>query len=117
MLEGATTTPSGLQYVDVTVGEGDSPGPFATVRVHYTGSLAGGTKFDSSYDRGSPSDLSMERVIDGFCEALSTMKVGGRRTAYIPANLGYGERGIPNLIPANSDLVFEIELLAIVHET
>ena len=110
----ATTTPSGLKYTDTVVGTGASPSLTQSVTVHYTGKLASnGTKFDSSLDRGQPATFPMNGVIAGFSEGLSTMKVGGKRTVYIPWALGYGERGSPPTIPARADLIFEIELIAI----
>ena len=82
--------------------------------MHYAGTLAAtGEKFDSSYDRGQPATFSLQGVIKGFAEGISTMKVGGKRTVYIPANLGYAAAGRPPVIPPNADLIFEIELIAI----
>lgn len=113
VLENATTTASGLKYVDEVVGTGASPRPDQQVTVHYTGRLAAnGQKFDSSVDGGQPITFPMNNVIPGFAEGLSTMKVGGKRTVYIPAALGYGNRALQG-IPANSDLIFDIELIAI----
>jgi peptidylprolyl isomerase len=112
-LTNPTVTASGLQYTDEKVGTGDSPRQDQEVTVHYTGKLAAnGAKFDSSVDRGAPATFAMTQVIKGFSEGISTMKVGGKRTVYIPAALGYGAASRPG-IPANSDLVFEIELIAI----
>lgn len=113
VLENPTVTPSGLKYVDQVVGTGASPRSDQMVTVHYTGKLAAnGQKFDSSVDRGQPATFAMNGVIPGFSEALATMKVGGKRTAQIPAALGYG--AVANAaIPANSDLIFEIELISI----
>jgi FKBP-type peptidyl-prolyl cis-trans isomerase FkpA/FKBP-type peptidyl-prolyl cis-trans isomerase FklB len=83
------------------------------VTVNYTGKLAAtGKVFDSTQASG-PTTFAMNGVIKGFAEAISTMKVGGKRTVYIPAALAYGQNGYPGVIPPNSDLVFEIELLAI----
>jgi peptidylprolyl isomerase len=106
-------TASGLEYIDQKVGDGPSPRPNQQVTVHYIGTLADGTKFDSSRDRGQPSTFAMTSVIPGFSEGLSTMKVGGRRTLYIPAALGYGADGRPPVIPPDADLIFDVELLAI----
>lgn len=109
----ATTTVSGLRYIDQKVGDGAAPTMQQQVTVHYTGKLASdGTKFDSSVDRGAPATFAMTGVIKGFSEAISTMKVGGKRTAFIPAALGYGARA-QGPIPANSDLIFEIELISV----
>lgn len=113
VLENATTTASGLKFVDTVTGTGDSPRMDQQVTIHYTGRLAAnGQKFDSSVDSGQPVTFPMSNVIPGFAEALSTMKVGGKRTVLIPSALGYGSRAIQG-IPANSDLVFDIELIAI----
>lgn len=109
-----TKTPSGLMYVDLKVGEGEQPSPTDRVDVHYTGTLTDGTKFDSSVDRGQPFTFSLSGgVIKGWLEGVATMKVGGKRRLIIPPDLGYGARGSPPKIPANSTLVFDVELLAI----
>lgn len=83
--------------------------------VHYTGTLLDGTKFDSSVDRGNPFDfeLGSGRVIQGWEEGMKGMKVGEKRILTIPSQMGYGEYGSPPLIPGNSALVFEVELLEI----
>jgi peptidylprolyl isomerase len=113
--EDAVETESGLKYVDLKIGEGDMPEKGQRVAAHYTGKLMDGTKFDSSYDRNEPIEFScgMREMIPGFDEGIMSMKVGGKRTLYIPANLAYGERGIPNVIPPNSMIVFEVELVDI----
>lgn len=109
------TTDSGLKYVDLLQGDGMSPQKGQRVSVHYSGSLTDGTPFDNSYDRGAPLQFmfGVGQVIAGFDEGLETMKVGGKRRLYIPADLGYGERGAGSAIPPNSDLIFEIELVSI----
>lgn len=113
MMKNATETESGLKYVDHVVGTGDSPRMDQQVTVHYTGKLASNDrKFDSSVDRGEPATFPMNGVIKGFSEGLSTMKVGGKRTVFIPSALGYGPRGT-GPIPPNADLIFELELIAI----
>ena len=113
MMENATETESGLKYVDHVVGTGDSPRMDQQVTVHYTGKLASNDrKFDSSVDRGEPATFPMNGVIKGFSEGLSTMKVGGKRTVFIPSVLGYGPGGT-GPIPPNADLIFELELIAI----
>jgi peptidylprolyl isomerase len=109
------TTPSGLQYEDLVAGAGASPQPRQTCKVHYTGWLTNGTKFDSSRDRGEPFrfPLGQGRVIRGWDEGVATMKVGGKRKLTIPPQLGYGARGAGGVIPPNATLVFEVELLAV----
>jgi FKBP-type peptidyl-prolyl cis-trans isomerase FkpA len=104
-----------LQKTDLTVGNGDELKVGDKIRVHYKGTLATtGQKFDSSYDRGEPADLTLDEnsLIKGWVEGLPGMKVGGKRRLVIPASLGYGAQASGG-IPANSDLVFEVELLAI----
>ena len=108
------TTPSGLKYYDIKVGEGESPRPGAQVSVHYSGWLTTGELFDSSVKKGNPYKFKTDRgVIEGWKEGIETMKVGGIRRLEIPSKLAYGERAMGTKIPANSDLIFEIELLAI----
>ncbi len=111
--EGVVTTESGLQYKVLTAGEGPSPTAESTVKVHYTGTLPDGTKFDSSYDRGEPVTFPVGGVIKGWTEALTKMKVGDKWQLVIPPELAYAERGAPPAIPPNSALVFEVELLEI----
>lgn len=108
----AVTTASGLIYLDLKIGEGESPAPTDRVTVHYTGWLLDGTKFDSSVDRGKPSTFGLNRVIGGWTEGVGGMKVGGKRRLICPPDLAYGSRGRPS-IPPNSTLDFEVELLAI----
>jgi FKBP-type peptidyl-prolyl cis-trans isomerase len=108
-----TTTASGLQYKDVTVGSGTEAKEGDTVSVHYTGWLTDGTKFDSSVDRGQPFSfpLGAGSVIPGWDEGVAGMKEGGKRILVIPSNLGYGTSGAPGVIPPNATLIFEVELL------
>lgn len=109
-----TTTASGLQYIDIKVGEGASPQTGQTVVVHYTGWLADGTKFDSSVDRGQPFSfiIGIGKVIKGWDEGVATMKVGGERRLIIPPELGYGAKAY-GPIPGNAQLIFDVELLEI----
>jgi peptidylprolyl isomerase len=109
------TTDSGLQYVDLEVGDGDSPGLGDTVVVHYTGWLEDGTKFDSSLDRGEPLEfqIGMGGVIRGWDIGMATMKVGGKRKLIVPPGLAYGSEGRGDVIPPNATLTFEVELLEI----
>jgi FKBP-type peptidyl-prolyl cis-trans isomerase len=113
------TTPSGLQITDTTVGTGASPKPGQTCVMHYTGWLyedgKKGKKFDSSVDRNEPFEfpIGQHRVIAGWDEGVSTMKVGGKRTLIIPPALGYGARGAGGVIPPNATLIFDVELLAV----
>ena len=115
-----TTTPSGLQYEDVTPGTGATAKAGSMVSVHYTGWLLDeskpdrrGAKFDSSKDRNEPFDfpLGAGYVIKGWDEGVQGMQVGGKRVLTIPADLGYGSRGAGGVIPPNATLVFEVELL------
>ncbi len=109
------TTASGLQYVELTVGNGETAQPGQTVIVHYTGWLENGKKFDSSLDRGQPFSfpLGTGRVIKGWDEGVQGMKVGGKRKLIIPSNLGYGARGAGAVIPPHATLIFEVELLGV----
>jgi len=114
-----TTTKSGLKYADFVVGKGDEAVNKKTVEVHYTGWLfengKKGKKFDSSYDRGKPISfvLGTGRVIRGWEEGLLGMKVGGKRELIIPPTLGYGANGVRNVIPPNSTLIFDVELVKV----
>lgn len=110
---GVKVTASGLQYSVITEGTGAVPKKEDTVKCHYTGTLIDGTKFDSSVDRGQPAEFPVAGVIPGWTEALQMMKVGSKYKLFIPPELAYGASGRPG-IPANSALVFEVELLDIV---
>jgi len=110
-----TKTSSGLEYWDIKAGTGDTAVAGKPVRVHYTGWLTNGTKFDSSVDRGQPFSfpLGAGRVIKGWDEGVAGMKVGGKRQLRIPPELGYGPRGAGGVIPPNATLVFDVELVEV----
>jgi FKBP-type peptidyl-prolyl cis-trans isomerase len=109
---GVVTTASGLQYQVLVPGNGAKPKAESTVKVHYTGTLLDGTKFDSSLDRGEPAEFMLSSVVPGWTEALQLMPKGAKYKLWIPAELAYGEQGTPGgPIPPNSVLVFEVELL------
>jgi FKBP-type peptidyl-prolyl cis-trans isomerase len=111
--EGVVALPSGLQYKVIKEGTGNTPVATDKVKTHYRGRLIDGKEFDSSYKRGKPAEFPVTGVIKGWVEALQLMKEGAKWELYIPANLAYGTRDTPT-IPANSTLIFEIELLEIV---
>jgi peptidylprolyl isomerase len=109
---------SELQKADLKVGDGDEAKAGDTVKVHYKGTFAQtGQKFQSSYDSGEPATLALKTgqggVMPGWVEGIPGMKVGGQRRLVIPASLAYGAQGYPGSIPPNTDLVFEVELLAV----
>lgn len=112
--EGVTVTESGLQYEVLNSGKGDKPKANNVVRVHYHGTLVDGSVFDSSVDRGQPAEFPVGGVIQGWVEALQLMSVGDKWKLSIPAELAYGAQSPSPRIPANSALVFEVELLEIV---
>ena len=107
------TTDSGLQYIDLKVGDGREAHVGETAIVHYTGWLKDGTKFDSSVDRNQPFSfrLGAGRVIKGWDEGVVGMKIGSKRKLLIPPHLGYGSRGAGRIIPPNATLTFDVELL------
>ncbi len=109
-------TSSGLQYEIMVLGDGPKPVETDTVRVHYTGTLINGTKFDSSLDRGEPAEFPVTGVIKGWIEGIQLMPVGSKFRFYIPYDLAYGARGAGSVIKPFSTLVFDVELLAITNE-
>lgn len=108
----AEITESGVRFVDLAIGTGPSPLPTDTIQFRYHGTFLDGTVFESTFET-DPVDRLVEALITGLQDGLRTMKEGGRRTMVIPPELGYGEGGIPGIIPQNATLVFEVELLAI----
>jgi FKBP-type peptidyl-prolyl cis-trans isomerase len=110
-----TKAPAGFWYTDIAAGQGDVAEPGRTVRVHYTGWLPNGKKFDSSRDRGEPFafTLGAGQVITGWDEGVKGMKVGGRRKLVLPPAMAYGEAGAPPDIPPGSTLVFDVEVLGL----
>ena len=113
---GVITTESGLQYQVMTEGTGAKPTATDKVKVHYTGTLLDGTKFDSSVDRGEPAVFGVNQVIKGWQEGLQLMPVGSKYIFWIPSELAYGIRGAGGDIKPNSVLKFEVELLEIVKQ-
>lgn len=111
------TTPKGVQYKVLKDTTGISPKASDKVKVHYIGSLLNGTEFDNSVKRGEPLEFPVNAVIEGWQDLLQVMKEGMKVKAWIPSALAYGEAGVPPLIPANSLLVFEVELLKVYAET
>jgi FKBP-type peptidyl-prolyl cis-trans isomerase FkpA len=109
---GVHVTKSGLQYMMLQNGTGDTPAVTDKVKVNYTGTLTNGKVFDSTTGRG-PAEFELNKVIPGWTEGLQLMNIGSKYRFWIPAELGYGSRAMGNSIPANSILVFDVELLDI----
>lgn len=109
---GVVTTASGLQYKVIREGRGVSPRAVDIVQVHYHGTLINGTVFDSSVERGQAASFALNQVIKGWTEGLQTMKAGGKTVFYIAPKIAYGGR-VTGSIPANSTLIFEVELLKV----
>jgi len=113
--EGVTVTESGLQYRELTSGNGATPGADDTVEVHYEGTLIDGTVFDSSYERGEPVSFQVGQVIEGWQEALQLMEVGDTWEVVIPSDLAYGAQGQGPIGP-HETLIFKVELLDVAGE-
>jgi FKBP-type peptidyl-prolyl cis-trans isomerase FklB len=110
---GVVALPSGLQYKILTEGTGSKPAATDTVVCNYRGTLIDGTEFDSSYKRGQPLTIQLNRVIKGWTEAMQLMPVGSKWQIFIPSDLGYGDGGQPPTIGPGATLIFEVELLSI----
>lgn len=110
---GAVMTASGLVFRSTQPGQGASPAASDTVRVHYRGTFVDGREFDSSFKRGQPIEFPLDRVIPCWTEGVQRMKVGGKARLTCPSAIAYGARGAPPVIPPNTTLVFEVELLGI----
>ena len=106
-------TPTGLQYRVLKEGDGAKPKQDDKVKVHYVGRLIDGTKFDSSVDRGEPTEFGLNQVIKGWTEALQLMPVGSKWKLFVPYDLAYGERGTGPQIGPYTTLIFEVELISI----
>ena len=111
--KGAKVTKSGLVYLALSEGKGDSPAATDTVKVHYKGTFADGKEFDSSYKRNEPTSFPLNRVIPCWTEGVGMMKVGGKAKLTCPAAIAYGSRGAGGVIPPNTTLLFEVELLGV----
>ncbi|MEP3836435.1 MAG: FKBP-type peptidyl-prolyl cis-trans isomerase [Algibacter sp.] len=112
--EGVVTTESGLQYIVLKEGTGATPTTSSKVKVHYHGTLIDGTVFDSSVDRGEPTEFGVTQVIKGWTEGLQLMKEGAKYKFFIPSDIAYGANPRPGgPIKANSTLIFDVELLEV----
>ena len=111
----AVTTASGLVYQSLKEGAGDSPKATDTVKVHYKGMFLDGKEFDSSYKRGEPTEFPLNRVIPCWTEGVQRMKPGGKAKLTCPPGIAYGERGAGGVIPPNTTLNFEVELVSVRH--
>lgn len=109
----AETLPSGVKVTHTLVGSGANPKASDAVKVHYRGTLANGTEFDSSYKRGQPATFPLSRVVPCWTEGMQKIKVGGKATLTCPPATAYGDRGAGGVVPPNATLTFEAELLAI----
>ena len=110
--EGVEQTRSGLQYLVLEEGSGNTPAATDMVKVHYHGTLLDGSVFDSSVDRGQPISFGLNQVIPGWTEGLQLMKEGGKTRLFIPSELAYGDRAT-GTIPPGSLLIFDVELIEV----
>ncbi len=110
---GVKTTKTGLQYSIIKPGSGAKPSATDSVTVNYEGKLINGTVFDSSYKRGTPTTFGVNQVIPGWTQALQMMRPGAIWMLYIPANLAYGSNAMGSSIPANSTLIFKVQLISV----
>ncbi|MDE2441488.1 MAG: FKBP-type peptidyl-prolyl cis-trans isomerase [Betaproteobacteria bacterium] len=106
-------TPSGLIYESLKDGSGEQPTAQSTVQVHYRGTLANGSEFDSSYKRGQPASFPLNRVIPCWTEGVTKMREGGKAKLICPPEIAYGSRGAGGTVPPNATLTFEVELLKV----
>jgi FKBP-type peptidyl-prolyl cis-trans isomerase FkpA len=111
--DGSETWPSGLVYRSLKDGTGPSPTPTDVVKVHYRGTFTNGKEFDSSYTRGQPAEFPLNRVIPCWTEGVQKMKVGGKAKLTCPPAIAYGSKGAGGVIPPNSTLQFDVELIGI----
>ncbi len=109
----AVFSQSGVAYIDIAVGDGATPRRSDQIVAHYVGWLLDGTKFESSHERGKPGTFGVSDVVAGCTESLLTMRVGGKRKVFVPAHLAYGSTGRPGLIPPDSPLIYEFDLITI----
>ena len=107
------TTASGLVYEVIQEGSGESPKVTDTVKVHYKGTFPDGKEFDSSYKRGEPTEFPLNRVIPCWTEGVQRMKPGGKAKLTCPPEIAYGARGAGGVIPPNTPLNFEVELISV----
>lgn len=110
---GVETLSSGVGIRHAVIGKGPSPTAADTVKVHYRGTLADGKEFDSSFKRGRPASFPLARVVPCWTQGIQKMKVGGKAALTCPPSTAYGSRGVPDVIPPDSTLTFEVELLSI----
>ena len=109
----AETLPSGVKVTHTLVGTGANPKASDAVKVHYRGTLANGTEFDSSYKRGQPATFPLSRVVPCWTEGMQKIKLGGKATLTCPPATAYGDRGAGGVVPPTATLTYEVELLAI----